>query len=315
MWLSWVLLIGGLAILIVGGDFLVRSSVRLALHLKVSPLVIGLTIVSLGTSFPELVVSMNAALDGHPDIAIGNVVGSNIANLALVLGLSAMFFPMLVKRSTVVFDWPIMLLASILLFVFAWDLQIEAWEGLVFLSGLAMYNFVLIRSSRKQNRRLEMDELEVENDDKSSANLIRTLIVLIVSIAALIGGAEILVEGAIGVARAFGMEERIIAVTIVAFGTSVPELATSLVALYKDESSISVGNLIGSNVFNILGILGVTAVVHPIDVNPAILAFDMYWVLAIPLLLYPMLLTRMRVGRLEGALLFSTYVAYIALVF
>ncbi|MEQ9186775.1 MAG: calcium/sodium antiporter [Cryomorphaceae bacterium] len=315
MWLSWVLLIGGLAILIVGGDFLVRSSVRLALHLKVSPLVIGLTIVSLGTSFPELVVSMNAALDGHPDIAIGNVVGSNIANLALVLGLSAMFFPMMVKRSTVVFDWPIMLLASILLLVFAWDLQIEVWEGFVFLSGLTMYNFVLIQSSRKQNRSLELDELDVENDDKSRANLIRTLIVLTVSIIALIGGAEILVEGAIGVATAFGMEERIIAVSIVAFGTSVPELATSLVALYKDESSISVGNLIGSNVFNILGILGVTAVVHPIDVNPDILAFDMYWVLAIPLLLYPMLLTRMKVGRLEGALLFATYVAYIALVF
>ncbi|NQV53788.1 MAG: calcium/sodium antiporter [Flavobacteriales bacterium] len=315
MALSWVQLIGGLVILIIGGDFLVRSSVKLALYLRISSLVIGLTVVSFGTSFPELVVSMNAALDGHPDISVGNVVGSNIANLALVLGISAMFFPMAVRRSTVVFDWPMLLLSTVLLIVFAWDLHIELWEGLVFFTGLIVYNFVLIRGSRKQNRRESAEVIDKEIDASSSADLIRALVIFGLSLIALVGGADLLVNGAVGVALSFGIEERIIAVSIVAFGTSAPELATSMIALYKKESSISVGNLIGSNIFNILGILGLTAIVSPVDVNPAILEFDMYWALAIPLLLYPILLTRLRVARIEGVLLFATYVTYLILIF
>lgn len=315
MVLDWVQLIGGLLILIIGGDFLVRSSVKLALYLRISSLVIGLTVVSFGTSFPELVVSLNAALDGHPDISVGNVVGSNIANLALVLGISAMFFPMAVRRSTVVFDWPIMLLATIILIVFSWDLRIELWEGWVFFSGLITYNAVLIRGSRKENKTEIAEEFDVEIEASDSADLIRAIILFGLSLIALVGGAELLVNGAVGVARSIGIEERIIAVSIVAFGTSAPELATSLIALYKKETSISVGNLIGSNVFNILGILGLTAIVSPVDVNPAILSFDMFWALAIPLLLYPMLLTRLRVARIEGVLLFATYVIYLILIF
>jgi len=315
MVLDWVQLIGGLLILIIGGDFLVRSSVKLALYLRISSLVIGLTVVSFGTSFPELVVSLNAALDSHPDISVGNVVGSNIANLALVLGISAMFFPMAVRRSTVVFDWPIMLLATIILIVFSWDLRIELWEGLVFFSGLITYNAVLIRGSRKENKTEIAEEFDVEIEASDSADLIRAIILFGLSLIALVGGAELLVNGAVGVARSIGIEERIIAVSIVAFVTSAPELATSLIALYKKETSISVGNLIGSNVFNILGILGLTAIVSPVDVNPAILSFDMFWALAIPLLLYPMLLTRLRVARIEGVLLFATYVIYLILIF
>ncbi len=317
MILSWVQLIGGLIVLIIGGDFLVRTSVRLALYLKISSMVIGLTVVSFGTSFPELVVSLNAALDGHPDIALGNVVGSNIANLALVLGLSALLFPMKVKRPTVVFDWPIMLIATILLILFSLDLQFSWWEGVIFFIGIVVYNVVLIRASRRDSRKaeLELDEIDVEEVGHSKAELIRTLILFLVSLIALIFGAEILVKGAVGVARSFGLEERIIAVSIVAFGTSAPELATSLIALYKGEGSISVGNLIGSNIFNILGILGVTAVLSPIAINPSILHFDYYWVIGIPLLLYPMLLTRLRVGRVEGFLLFATYIAYLVVIF
>lgn len=315
MWLSWVELIGGLAILIVGGDFLVRSSVSLALYMRISSLVIGLTVVSFGTSFPELVVSLNAALDGHPDISIGNVIGSNIANLALVLGLSALIFPMSVRRSTVVYDWPVMLLATVALIYFAWDLHIEFYEGVILFTALVIYNVVLIRASRKASKKeLDMDDVE-ELKERSSANMIRVIITFLISLIALIFGAEILVDGAVGVARSFGMEERVIAVSIVAFGTSAPELATSLIALYKKEAGISVGNLIGSNIFNILGILGVTAIVKPVGVNPQIMATDIYWVMAIPLLLYPILLTRMRVARFEGFLLFATYVTYLILIF
>ena len=315
MWLSWVELIGGLLILIVGGDFLVRSSVKLALYLKISSLVIGLTVVSFGTSFPELVVSLNAALDGHPDISVGNVIGSNIANLALVLGLSALIFPMAVKRSTVVFDWPIMLIATVVLILFAWDLEIQFYEGVILFVALLVYNFVLIRASRKATKDdMDMEDVE-ELKERSSANMIRAIIIFVISLVALILGAEILVDGAVGIARSCGIEERVIAVSIVAFGTSAPELATSLIALYKKEAAISVGNLIGSNIFNILGILGVTAIVTPIDVNPQIMASDIYWVMGIPLLLYPMLLTRMRVARIEGVLLFGAYLTYMILIF
>jgi cation:H+ antiporter len=314
MLLSWIELIGGLIILIAGGDFLVRTSVKLALFLRISSMVIGLTVVSFGTSFPELVVSLDAALGDHPDIALGNVVGSNIANLALVLGLSALLYPMAVKRTSVVFDWPVMLVATALLIAFAWDGIISAWEGLVLLFGIIAYNVVLIRASRIAND--EGSTAEEEGPTHfSSANVIRVVMWFVLSLAALILGAELLVEGAVGVARSFGVEERVIGLTIVAFGTSAPELATSLIALHRNETSISVGNLIGSNIFNIFGILGVTAVCRPIPVNPAIQDFDFYWAIGIPLLLFPLLLTRMKLSRYEGGMLFLSYICYIWLLF
>ncbi|MBT5976806.1 MAG: calcium/sodium antiporter [Flavobacteriales bacterium] len=310
MWLGWVQLIAGLVFLIIAGEFLVRSSVRLALYLKISSLVIGLTVVSFGTSFPELVVSLNAAIGGHPDISIGNVVGSNIANLALVMGVSAIFFTMTVDRSSVVIDWPLMLLSSILLIVFAWDLKLELWEGAIMVTGLLAFNIWVIRESRRENKSQSTDE----DFQPASSNIIRTLLVFGASMIGLIVGADIMVDGAVSIARGMNIEERVIAITVIAFGTSVPELATSLIALYKKEVSISVGNLIGSNIFNILGILGVTAVIQPIDVNPEIKFNDFYWFLGIPLLLYPVLITRLKVSRIEGILLFGTYILYIYLV-
>jgi cation:H+ antiporter len=310
--LSWIQLISGLAILVVGGEFLVRASTKLAVYMKVSSIVIGLTIVSFGTSFPELVVSVEAALNGHPDIALGNVVGSNIANIALVLGITALLFPIAVGRSTLVKDWPIMLLVSCLLIGFGWDLEIQRWEGVVLLVGIIAYNVWIIRASRKETQEIE----EIKTDfNKGAADLLRTILLLIISLAGLIWGADLLVDGAVGIARAFEIEERIIAVTIIAFGTSAPELATSLIAVYRKEDGISLGNLIGSNVFNILGILGATSILNPIEVNADIKSFDFIFMIGIPLLLLPLMLFQSKVSRFAGFLLLIAYFGYIFLLF
>ncbi len=310
--LSWIELVSGLAILVVGGEFLVRASTKLAVYMKVSSIVIGLTIVSFGTSFPELVVSVDASLHGHPDIALGNVVGSNIANIALVLGLTALIFPIAVGRATLVKDWPIMLLVSALLILFGWDLTIERWEGVILFIGIIIYNVWIIRSSRKQNK--EIEEVET-NFKKGAADLARTLLLLLVSLGGLIWGADLLVDGAVGVARAFNIEERIIAITIIAFGTSAPELATSLIAVYRKEDGISLGNLIGSNIFNILGILGATSILNPIEVNAEIKSFDFIFMIGIPLALLPLMLFQSKVSRFAGFLLLISYFGYIFLLF
>jgi cation:H+ antiporter len=310
---SWLQLISGLVILIVAGEFLVRSSTKLAVYMKVSSIVIGLTIVSFGTSFPELVVSVNASLDGHPDIALGNVVGSNIANIALVLGITALIFPIAVRRSAVVVDWLLMLAITLLFIGFAWDLEIARWEGALLFTGIIVYNVWIIRASRKQQKQ-EIEEIETDFE-KGRADLIRTLLLLLVSLVGLIFGADLLVDGAVGVAKAFNIEERIIAITVIAFGTSAPELATSLIAVYRKEVGISLGNLIGSNIFNILGILGVTSMINPIPVNPSIKSFDFILFLGIPLLLFPFLLIQLKVTRLQGFLLLSCYLTYIFLLF
>jgi cation:H+ antiporter len=310
--LSWIELVSGLAILVVGGEFLVRASTKLAVYMKVSSIVIGLTIVSFGTSFPELVVSVDASLHGHPDIALGNVVGSNIANIALVLGLTALIFPIAVRRATLVKDWPIMLLVSALLILFGWDLTIERWEGVILFTGIIIYNVWIIRSSRKQNK--EIEEVET-NFKKGAADLARTLLLLLVSLGGLIWGADLLVDGAVGVARAFNIEERIIAITIIAFGTSAPELATSLIAVYRKEDGISLGNLIGSNIFNILGILGATSILNPIVVNAEIKSFDFIFMIGIPLALLPLMLFQSKVSRFAGFLLLISYFGYIFLLF
>jgi cation:H+ antiporter len=313
MIIGWIQLLVGLAILILGGEFLVRSAVRIAIFLRISSMVIGLTIVSFGTSFPELVVSVNAALDGYPDISIGNVLGSNIANLAFVLGLTTLIFPLGVNRTTVTLDWPLMLIVSGLLVVFSLDGELVFWEGALFVALLSVYNVWLIRNSK-----LELEDTLPEGSaplNQTLASIIRAVLLLVVSIVALIFGADLLVEGAVVIARGFGIEERIIALSIIALGTSAPELATSIVAIFRKETAIGVGNLIGSNIFNILGILGITALIHPVQINEKIVTFDFYWMIGIPLLLYPILLSKMRITRIEGGLLLLSYIIYIFMLF
>ncbi|UKN02756.1 calcium/sodium antiporter [Paracrocinitomix mangrovi] len=312
--MMYLLLILGLVTLIVGGEFLVRGAVGIAKKAQVSTLVIGMTVISFGTSAPELFVSIDAALDGNPEIAIGNVVGSNIANIALVLGITVLIFPIAAGRNSKIIDWPMMMLATILFFVFSLDLEIQTWEGIVLFGILVIFTFGLIRNSR---RTMKKNKAAAEDDDEEISKVKDKIgISLLFTLGGLVGlyfGAEWLVEGAIKIAESFGMEKRVIAVTVVAFGTSVPELVTSAVAAFKKETDISVGNLIGSNIFNIMAVIGITSIVKPIGVEAETINFDMWWVLGIALALLPMMIIGKKIGRLKGAILLSSYVVYISL--
>ncbi len=300
--IDFLFLLLGFTILFISGRFLVVGGVELAKFFKIPTLVVGLTIVSLGTSAPELLVSLKAALSGHPDISIGNVVGSNISNIALVLGITAIIFPIPVVSKLIKFDWPIMMLTSILLLVFAYSGILTLWEGIILLTVIIYFNIQSVRTGRKNNG---------ESQQVKIAWYYATLIVVASSIG-LIFGAEWLVKGATGIARNLGVSERIISVSIIAFGTSVPELATSIVAALRKETDISIGNIIGSNIFNVAGILGVTAVTKAIPVNPKLLSSDMIWMLGISLLLlFVMIGKRKTVTRLNGAILISSYCLYI----
>lgn len=301
-------LVLGLVILVVGGELLVKGAVTIANNFKISPLVIGMTIVSFGTSAPELLVSLQAALDGNPSISIGNVVGSNIANLALVLSITVLIFPIIAERQTKIVDWPMMMLATLLFVVFSLDNQIVWWEGAILFGILITFTFLLIRNSRKQNKKLEDDDLETKGS---------TFIGIALLLGGLIGlyfGSEWFVSGAVSIAKHFDLSDRVIGVTVVAFGTSAPELVASTVAAYRQQTDISVGNLIGSNLFNIMAVLGITSMVTPISVEQSVLDFDIYWVVGIALAMLPILFIGKKIGRIKGVLLLGTYVSYILLV-
>ena len=314
--MSYLLLLLGLAFLFVGGDFLVRGAVSLALKFRISALVIGLTVVAFATSAPELLVSLQAALDGHPDIAIGNVIGSNIANIGLIMGLTALLFVLPVQRINYRFDWIFMSLLSITLVGFLFLFKgINFFAGAVFAVLLIAYNYYKINNSRKANNKIEVEEIDVAAKKEPMAKM---LIFLLLGVLGLRYGALFFVEGASGIALDFGVSERAISVTIVAFGTSVPELAASLIAAFKDEKDLAIGNLIGSNIFNILAVLGLTALVTPIKMTDQnLLHFDSWWMLAYALLIFPMMgmITKGKLGRVEGLVLFASYVTYVVLTF
>ncbi len=297
----------GLALLLVGGDFLVKGAVALAKRFNIPTMVIGLTIVSFGTSAPELLVSLQAALDGHPDIAIGNVIGSNIANIALVLGLTAIVLPIPVARGTIRVDEPVMIAGTLLLWYFMNDTVITRMEGAILFGMLLLYLFVLMRGvkTKKSEAVLQMEEEEVH------MALWKAVVLILGGCVGLVFGSDLLVKGATELALRFGVSEYVIGVTVVAFGTSVPELATSLVAAFKKELDISVGNLVGSNIFNIFSILGITAMVTPIPVNPLVLSSDVYWLAAVTVLVYFFSLHKMRIQRWKGFILLAAYMAYV----
>ena len=299
----------GLVALVLGGEFLVRGAVSIALKSKISPLVVGMTVVSFGTSAPELLVSLSAVLDGYPDVSVGAVVGSNISNIALVLGITVMIFPIVVNRDSLKIDWPLMILATFLFYFFAMNGEIVLWEGCVFLAILLLFTFWLIRRSRKEGVQLaaesEVAELNAGNP------IYKDFLFLACRMVALYFGAEWLIESVVSIASKQGVSEKLISVTIVAFGTSLPELVTSSMAAFRKETDISIGNLIGSNIFNILAILGITAIVHPLEISDSINQFDMYFLLGISLLLLPIMLFGRKVGRWKGAFLILFYVFYI----
>lgn len=308
--MDYLLVLLGLVILLVSGDLIVRSGVSLASHFRVSTLVVGVTIVSFGTSLPELLVSVGAALKGHPDIAVGNVVGSNISNIALILGLTAILIPIPVNRNSVVIDWPVMMFVSMLFYLLILNGILSFVEGLFFVSALTLYIIWLIRRSRKNIIEKGSEVL----DPKYS--LLVTILLFSFSAFGLYLGAGFLVDGASALALKWGVSERVISVSIIAFGTSVPELSTSIVAAFKREMDISVGNIIGSNIFNILAILGITGMLKPIQINSEIL-FDIYWMLAISFLLFLFMIPARGgvIRRWKGVVLFCLYFIYILSVF
>lgn len=315
--MTYLILILGLATLIVGGEFLVKGAVGIAKKAHISTLVIGMTVISFGTSAPELIVSIKAALSGNPEIAIGNVVGSNIANIALVLGITVMIFPIVVDRNSKILDWPMMMFSSVLFFVFALffgtDYTIERWEGAILFAILVSFIYYLISNSRKKTKQALADN-DTTTEEETLQNVWLSLFYLLIGLIGLYFGAEWLLSSAVQLATDFGMSKSVIGLTIVAFGTSVPELVTSAVAAFRKETDISIGNLIGSNIFNIMAVIGITAIVKPINVDENVIDYDMLWMLGISLMLLPMMLIGKKLGRVKGFMLFGTYVVYITLV-
>ncbi len=304
-------LVLGFVLLFFSGNYIVKGSVSLARHLNVSTLVVGVIFVSFGTSAPELVVSLKATLESHPDISTGNIIGSNISNIALVLAVSAIVMPISVKPTTIKFDWPIMMIASLLFYIFSLNYVLETWEGIIFILMLSGFVWYSIFKSRRDNATLKGEILNPEY------SLFVSILIIILACVGLVGGANFMINGATKIARELGVSERIISISIVALGTSIPELATSVAAAFKKEMDISIGNIIGSNIFNILAILGITSIVKNITINPMIVRFDIFIMLGISLLLFIFILP-LRGGtlsRLKGILLFSVYIVYIWLIF
>ncbi|MFC0877024.1 calcium/sodium antiporter [Saccharicrinis sp. FJH2] len=329
MFTSILILISSLALLIISGHGLVKGSVSIASRFHISSLVIGMTIVAFGTSAPELIVSLRAAIDGHPDIAVGNVVGSNIANVALVLGLTAIVIALPVVSKRLFSDWLFMMISYFFLWLFFQSGTIERYQGVIMVVAIIIFTWRAIKTSMSRNK------TEEEKVDKAYPVWLAIVIVL-VACAGLAWGADLLVKSASDIASSLGVSERVISVTVVAFGTSVPELTASLVAAFKKETEISVGNIVGSNLFNILVVLGITSVIHPIPVDYMAFRIDLLWMAILGILLmlviYPFkanltawkadrnirILADLRNGRLSfwgGLMLFLLYIAYIALLF
>ncbi|HLV15312.1 MAG TPA: calcium/sodium antiporter [Xanthomarina sp.] len=307
----WIVL--GLTLLVVGGEFLVRSSVALSLKFNISKLVIGMTVVSFATSAPELLVSLQAALDGSPDIALGNVIGSNIANIGLVLGITAVISPLAISSDFYKLNWPMMMLLSVALyFLLKSGGVLDFKEGLVLFLSLIIFLVVLIRRSKGA----PMESVEEVDEALEKTSNFKIFVWLLIGGAALYFGSDWLVFGAKEMALSYGVSERVISVTMVAVGTSVPELAASVIAALKQEKAISLGNLIGSNIFNISSVLGITAMIHPIALaNTKLLTNDIFWMIGFSAILIPLMMLpkRFEIGRLKGFLILGAYIVFVYL--
>ncbi|WP_439129159.1 calcium/sodium antiporter [Polaribacter sp.] len=312
--MSFLYVFLGLALLILGGEFLVRSSIALSFKLNISKMVIGMTVVSFATSAPELLVSLQAALDGSPAISINNVIGSNIANIGLVLGITAIIGPIVVNKDFYKLNWPVMLFFSLLLYYFLYnDNVLTQLEGIILLVALAIFLFVLIRMANKEDVSLE----EVD-DALAEIGYFKIFIWLIIGGVSLYFGSDLLVDGAKDIATNMGVSEGVISITMIAIGTSVPELAASVIAAVKGEKAISLGNLIGSNIFNIASVLGFTSLIKQIPVTePQILSRDIFWMLGFAVVLLPLVFIPKKfvLSRFKGLFLFVGYVSFIYLVF
>ena len=306
--MNFLLIISGFILLILGGNWLLKSAVSISLGLKIPKIIIGMTVVSFATSAPELIVSINSAVNGYPDLALGNVIGSNIANLALVLGITLLIAEMDVQKSFFTTNWPVMMVASILLFLFLHnDYLISDFEGLIFILFLI---FFLVYLFRFQNYDI-IDDLP-EDVDLLPAS--KTFIFFLLGSVGLWGGSEILITGATDLAITLGVGERLIGVTVVSVGTSIPELAASIIAVLKKEKAISLGNLVGSNIFNILAVVGITSLITPIPANDHVIyTNDIYWMLLVSMVLPILILLpkKMELKRKSGIVLLLLYVVFI----
>ena len=308
---------GGILLLGGGGELLVRGATSLARIARVTTAVIGLTIVAMGTSLPELVVSLVAGLAGQPDVAMGNVVGSNIFNVGVIVGVAALLLPLAVHGNAVRLEWPFMFVASFLALLLARDGLVDRLEGGFFVVALLLFTTYVVRLARTQVKADEARALEREVDALTLRGRLRGAAVdlglVAIGLALLVVGARLLVTGAVSLAERAGLSERVIGLTIVAGGTSLPELATSAVAAVRRQADIALANVIGSNIFNVLGILGVAALVRPLTVAPAIVTSDMWWMLGFSLILLPMMLRGMRISRREGVVLLGAYGVYLVI--
>ncbi|MDA0757833.1 MAG: calcium/sodium antiporter [Bacteroidetes bacterium] len=304
---SIYLLLAGLVILVLGANLLLKSAVSISLKFNVPRLLIGLTVVSLATSAPELIISIKSALIGSPDLAISNVVGSNIANIGLVLGLTILFSPINITKDIYNYSWPILMFSAIYFFIIISDKTINNFEGVILIIFLIITISFLIKNQHNNEEEVDLEVKPVESMSQS-------FLYLIVGGFFLYLGSDWFISGAIDLAITFGVSERIIGITIVSIGTSIPELATSMIAAYNKEKSISIGNLLGSNIFNVFAVLGITSIISPLTVNDVnIVNFDIYVMLffsaiILPLIFFP---KKFVLGRVEGLMILSFYLGYI----
>ncbi|PPR76805.1 MAG: Inner membrane protein YrbG [Alphaproteobacteria bacterium MarineAlpha2_Bin1] len=302
----------GLSLLILGGEFLVRGAVSLALKLKVSTLLIALTVIAFGTSMPELLVSIDAALSGSPELAIGNIVGSNIANILLVLGLPALIAPIALGHN--IKNYITLIIAYILFIIFSFDLLITNFEGTVLFISLVIFLFSTYIQGKKDRKKSESISTEV-NSFEVSNKFFMILILLILGIIGLFFGSDLLIRGAVGIASDFNVSKEIIGLSLLAIGTSLPELTTSIIAAIKKQGDFIIGNIIGSNIFNTLGVAGLTSLLVNIPVKQEIVVFDLSAMFLSLLFLMPLIFFKIKVSRYIGILLFALYITYIFTIF
>ena len=302
-------IIGGSIGLFIGAEGLVRGASSLAIRLGISPLVVGLTVVAFATSSPELVVSIKAAIEGNPGIIVGNVVGSNICNIALILGVAAMISPMSVKTQVIKREIPIMIIVSVILLLILVDDTITRVEGVFLVIGIITYIILGYKYSIKEKDNIEVIKEFEEIIPKSPYKIWKSLIFMLAGLGLLVLGSNLFVDGAVAIAEKFGVSQAVIGLTIVAFGTSLPELTTSIVASFKNENDIAIGNAVGSNVFNILSVLGISSLVRPIA-GTGITMVDLSIMMFFTILILPLSRSKFTLRRGEGVLLFCGYIAY-----
>jgi cation:H+ antiporter len=305
----WLWIIASLVLLYFGAEGLVRGSASLALRFGLTPLVVGLTVVAMGTSMPEVMVSVKATLAGRGDLAVGNVVGSNLFNIGVILGLTALLSPMKVQFQLIKIDLPIMVAVSLAMVAILWDGSVGRVEGAALFGGLIIYIVGNIWLARRTATK-EVENEFAEGVPARSGSVFLDGLFIVGGLGILVIGARLLTDNSVALARSFGVTEAVIGLTIVAAGTSVPELAASIVAAMKKEPDIALGNVIGSNIFNILGILGIASMVAPLTASD-ISRFDLWAMVAIAAALIPILWTGLRVTRTEGAMLFAAYCGYV----